>query len=206
MLSTDVSQAIELQKSQEPRESWGDIALSISFDIAGLVHRRRGDLADLRRMDPEHVDAAVFWRILARHDMPNLTEDWERKWALIVHGIALMTPTNVPENSRKTAHKADTPVGRALYLGPDSRRDAGFYSESRLNRLLTARGQMQQVLLARLFRMLAKQDCAFNWREMAWFILNEGHSEDAAERARMQIAREYYRAERRNAPADAIDQ
>ena len=206
MLSTDVSQATELQKSQEARESWGDVAASIAFDIAGLVHRRRGDLADLRRMDPEHVDAAVFWRILARHDLPNLTEDWERKWVLIVHGIALMTPTNVPESSRKTANKSDTPVGRALYLGPDSRRDAGFYSESRLNRLLTARGQMQQVLLARLFRMLANKDCAFDWREMAWFILNEGHSEDAAERARMKIAREYYRAQRRSAPTDSSDQ
>lgn len=206
MPSSDVAQDTELRKPQGLRDSWGDIAVSISFDIAGLVHRRRGDLADLRRMDPEHVDAAVFWRILARHDMPNLTEDWERKWALIVHGIALMTPTNVPESSRKTANKSDTPVGRALYLGPDSRRDAGFYSESRLSRLLTARGQMQQALLARLFRMLAEEDCAFNWRQMAWFILNEGHSEDAAERARMQIAREYYRAQRRNIPADAIDQ
>ena len=57
---------------------------------------------------------------------------------------------------------------------------------------------MLRTLLARMFRMLASSGVSFNWREMAQFILNEGHDEDAAEQSRRRIAREYYRAERRS--------
>lgn len=199
--------ATESRETKESRESWGDVAVAMAGDIAGLIHRSRGDLAELRRMDPEDVVAPVFWQLLARHDMPNLTEDRYRKWGLIVHGIALMTPSNVPEGGPRTAHTA-MPVGRTLYLGSDSHRGSRFYSELRLNRLLTSRGQMQRILLARLFRMCAANGVSFDWREMAWFILNEGHNEEEAEKARMQIAREYYRAERRysQTPSNNEDQ
>ena len=90
-------------------------------------------------------------------------------------------------------------MGRALFLGSEAQRVQGFYSEPRLNRLLTAREGMLRVLLARMFRMMAAAGVSFNWREMAQFILNEGHNEEAAERGRRRIAREYYRAERRSA-------
>jgi hypothetical protein len=49
-----------------------------------------------------------------------------------------------------------------------------------------------------MFRMLASNGVTFNWREMAQFILNEGYDEEAAERARRRIARDYYTAERRS--------
>ena len=123
----------------------------------------------------------------------------ERKWALILHGIALMTPTGNGENAG-TAHDGRMPVGRALFLGGEMQRESGFYSESRLNRLLTARESMLRTLLARMFRMLAAAGVAFNWREMAQFILNEGYNEEAAEQSRRRIAREYYQAQRRSSP------
>ena len=53
-------------------------------------------------------------------------------------------------------------------------------------------------LLGRLFRMLANERCTCNWREMAWFILNEGYNEEEADKARIGIARAYYQAERRS--------
>ena len=179
------------------RRSRGDIAVSFAGRIARLADFSRGDLAQLRRMDPDNPDAAIFWRLMAEHDLlhnPGL----ERKWALILHGIALMTPRNSGDGSLRTAHDGYTPVGRTLFLGGESHREQGFYSESRLNRLLTARGDILHALLARMFRMLASAEVSFNWREMAEFILNEDYAEEAAERARRRIARDYYTAERRS--------
>ena len=177
--------------------SWASNAVT----LAGLIASEsfaRGDLAQLRRMDPDSPDAAAFWRLMARQDLFR-TSDTEAKWALIIHGIALMTATNSGDGNPRTAHDGYTPVGRALFQGGDLQRGMGFYSETRFNRLMTSRGQMLRILLRRMFRMLASADVSFNWREMASFILNDGYDEEAAEQSRRRIAREYYQAERRNA-------
>lgn len=176
------------------QQTWDAIAAGFAH-VLSQPDFRRGDLAELRRMDPDAPDAAAFWRLLAYRELlgsPTL----ERKWALILHGIALMTGTA----DRRSAHDGSMPVGRALFFGGDAQRTAAFYSETRLNRLLTARGPMLRVLLARLFRMLAAANQPFNWREMTSFILNDGYNEKQAEAARRGIARTYYQAERRNAP------
>ena len=176
--------------------SWGDIAFEIAGEIAGR-NFSPGDRAALRRMDLDNPDAAAFWRLLAPRGQlgcPPL----ERKWALILNGIALMTPTISRETGGRSAHDGATPVGRALFLGGGTQRAKGFYSETRFNRLLTARGSMLRILLARMFRMLAATDVSFNWREMAQFILNEDYDEERAEDARRRMARDYYRAERQN--------
>ena len=94
-----------------------------------------------------------------------------------------------------------TPVGRALFLGSDTQRDTGFYSDARLHRLLAARGSTLRCLLARMFRMAAASGVRFNWREMARFILSEGYDKEAPEWSRRGIAREYYRAERQSSIA-----
>ncbi len=184
----------------EPRpRNWGDIAVGYANEISS-ARFGRGDLAALRRMNPDAPDAAVFYRLLAQQDLLG-SEIVERKWALILHGIALMTRTTGDDMESRSAHKGKASVGSILYLGGDTERPTAFYSEIRFNRLLTARGDMLFTLLARLFRMLASQDgCAFNWREMAQFILNAGYNEDAAERSRRQLARAYYQTARRNSP------
>ena len=183
--------------------SRGDIAFEIAGEIAGR-NFSPGDRAALRRMDPDNPDAAAFWRLLASKDQlgsPLL----ERKWALILNGIALMTPTISRETGGRSAHDGATPVGRALFLGGDTQRAKGFYSETRFNRLLTARGSMLRILLARMFRMLAAADVSFNWREMAQFILNEDY-EERAEAARRRMARDYYRAEWQNSGESTNEQ
>ena len=107
-------------------------------------------MADLRRMDPSAPDKAVFWRLLAQYDLLG-NPIVESKWALILHGIALMTPTSSGDGVAPTAHDGSVAVGRALFLGGDSQRTTAFYSETRLNRLLTARGPILRTLLARTF-------------------------------------------------------
>ena len=189
--------AAPAQQSDQPRR-WGSIAVGFAGEISTLAGYRRGDLAGLRRMDPDQPDAAAFWRLMASQKLLGNPEI-ERKWGLILHGIALMTPTTAGDSDSRSAHNGSMPVGRALFLGGESQRgESGFYSETRFNRLLTARGPMLRVLLARMFRMLAAADVSFNWYEMAMFIRHADYNEERAEESRRQLAREYYRAERRN--------
>ena len=180
------------------RSTWGDIATKFAWQMAKEGFRR-GDLAELRRMDPDSVDSPVLMGLLAEKDLFRGSEA-EKKWALILHGIALMTPTGGDDGEHRTAHNGEMPVGRALYLGSEATREQGFYSETRLKRLLTSRGGMTRTLLARAFRMLAAANVTFSWREMANFIRNDGFNEEAAERHRRRIARDYFQAQRRFQP------
>lgn len=196
------TQSVEAQATQDADEpqDWGSIAVSFAR-LMTLPNFSPGDLAGLRRMDPDEPGTtAAYWRLMAQYNLLG-SPVVEMKWALILHGIALMTPRAGDEGSdNRTAHEGFMPVGRALFLGGDAnRRERGYYAESRLNRLLTARSPMLRSLLARMFRMMAAADQPFNWREMARFILYENYDEDSFEMARRRIASEYYQAERRSA-------
>ena len=198
MITIATVEASSADEHQEESRLWGDIAVGFASQLA-RDDFRRGDLAELRRMDPDKPGPTAFWRLMAQRDLLEYGAVVERKWALIIHGLALMTPAKAEESGGRTAHDSGAPVGRALFLGGESQRITGFYSEMRLNRLLTARGPMLRTLLARMFRMMAAANGSFDWREMARFILNEGHYEAVAEEGRRRIARDYYRAERRSA-------
>ncbi len=178
------------RQSSSPRSSspiphnFGDV-ITNTVEAIEAKEMPTGDRASLRRMDPVEPNSAVFWKLMNQRGI-SVNADVS-KWGLIMHGMALMAHT------AGLAHNPRIRVGRALYEGDGSR--PPFYSEDRLSTLLAARGDALHRLLARLFRMLASQRCAFNWREMAWFILNEGHNEERADEARIQIARAYYRTE-----------
>ena len=152
----------------------------------------RGDRSKLRRMDPDNPDTAAFWRLIVRAGMPENPDI--SKWGLIIHGMAHMS------HGAELGHNPRISVGRALYQGGGKR--VPFYSEQRLSTLLAARGQTLHRLLARLFRMLSAEGCAFNWFEMAKLILYEGYDEGRADQTRVEIAREYYRTERQNTPSE----
>ena len=194
--------ATETPHTPEGRLGWansGDIVVAMANQLT-RPDFKRGDLAELRRMNPDEPDAATFWRLLSQYDQAG-NEDRERRWGLILHGLALMTPTGNDDSwsdaPRPTAHNPTMPVGLALFQGGDPMRTRAFYSESRLNRLLVARGPMLRSLLARLFRMLSSVDQPFNYRQMAYLILFDEINEEQAEQVRRQIARAYYQAERR---------
>ena len=182
------------------RPGWGASAARLAHRIA-REDFPRGDLAALRRMTPGDPGAASYWRLMAEEDLLG-SPVVERKWALVLQGIALMTPTAKQGGGERSAHDPGIPVGSALFLGGDPTRSSALYSEMRLNRLLSARGPVLHALLARMFRMLASESVSFDWGEMARFILNDGYDEERAEQARRRIARAYYQAERRRAPDD----
>lgn len=172
--------------SQIPR-NFGTVIKGIAETIESKEFET-GDRSRLRRMDPNRPDAAAFWRLMARGGIPRNPD--LRKWGLIVHGIAIMA------HGAGLAHNPKRSVGRVLYEGGGNR--TPFYSEDRLATLLSAEGSVLFTLLARLFRMLASEGCSFNWREMAWFILNEGWDEERTNNARVAIATAYYCAEQRS--------
>ena len=199
-MTTDTSNPDAPVRNSEDgrRGTWGDIATSFAWQMAQEGFGR-GDLADLRRMDPDSIDSPVFIGLMAQRNLFRGPEV-ETKWALILHGIALMTPKGGEGDGARTAHDGQMPVGRALYLGGETTRDKGFYSELRLKRLLTSRGQMTRMLLRRAFRMLAAANVTFSWREMANFIHSDGFNENASEWHRYRIARDYFQAQYRSRP------
>lgn len=182
----------------------GQIPLNFGLTIKGLAETiedkdyDKGSFVSLRRLNPNNPGGAAFWRLMSREGMPR--EPDVKKWGLIINGMALMA------HGAGRAHSAGIPVGRALYEGDGKRAPSAWYSENRLSTLLGARGPMLHRLAERLFRMLASAGCSFNWREMAWFILNEGVNEREAEKSRIGIARAYYRAEPRNSPSQNTEE
>ena len=197
MTSAPTTATPETAATERPL-TWGDHAVHFAGVIATYPDHDRGALADLRRMDPDSDDPAVLWRLLASRDLlDNSNREVERKWTLILHGIALMTRTAGVDLNSRSAHNRDMPVGRALYLGGESSRATGFYSETRFNRLLNAREDMLRVLLGRMFRMTAAAGVTFNWWEMANFIRSADFDDDAAELSRRRLARDYYQTQRR---------
>ena len=204
MTATEETEPAVAVSSGEERQSWEGIAFGFAAQVAG-ENFQRGDLAQLRRMDPDAPDAAAYWRLMADRGLLG-DAVWEAKWALILHGITLMTRTSSSQAAGRTAYDKRIPVGRALFEGGDpGRRESGYYSESRLNRLLTARGPILRTLLARMFRMMAAANQPFNWGEMARFILCEDYDGERSELARRHLARAYYQRARRSTQAAESD-
>ena len=182
--------------------SSGQIPKNFRIIIQGLVETiedkdfDRGDRSKLRRMDPDNPDVAAFWKLMTREGIPQNPDI--SKWGLIIHGMALMS------HRAELAHNPRKPVGCVLYQGGGKR--VPFYTEKRLSTLLAARGSTLHRLLARLFRMLSAEGCAFNWFEMSRFVLNEGYDEGRADQTRVEIARSYYDTERRNSQSTHTDE
>lgn len=143
--------------------------------------------APLRRMAPEQwsVRTAELLPVLLRAGVPRTDlqdEDRVRRWAVLVHLAAVLAGTT---NDR--AHADRRPIGAALH-------EAG-YSEARLSKLLTTRGDGLRHQVARLSRFLrAKGAMPLDLRPLARLVLSEGCFEREAERARLDIARSYYAA------------
>ncbi|WP_326543542.1 type I-E CRISPR-associated protein Cse2/CasB [Pseudorhodoferax sp.] len=142
-----------------------------------------GDRAALARLDPDalrpHEIAALSRALLAAGLEPEhwRAETWPR-WALVAHGMAL------------AGHDGQGRLGRQLA-------QAGV-AESRVTRLLTARGEAFRQLLPRLLRLLASKGVQPNWFELGELILKEDSRDhdDAsrAEQLRLRIAGPYFSA------------
>lgn len=141
-----------------------------------------GEQAALARLDPEaprpHQIGALARALvlagIAPDDWP--PETWQR-WALLAHGMAL------------AGHDASARLGTQLARAE--------VSESRVTRLLTARGDAFRQQVPRLLRLMASRGIAPNWLEFGALILANDRDEVRAETLRLRIAGGYYSAAHR---------
>lgn len=136
-----------------------------------------GERAALARMDPDAMrghQVAALSRALIQAEMAPETwkpETW-RRWALIAHGMAL------------AGHNGNAALGVQLCHAD--------VAESRVSKLLTARGDAFTQLIPPLLRLLSSRDVAPNWNELGRLILNENNDLQRAEEIRMKIASRYF--------------
>jgi CRISPR system Cascade subunit CasB len=134
-------------------------------------------------MDPDALRAhqvAALSRALVQAELE--PENWRpetwRRWALIAHGMAL------------AGHNGKRAFGEQLC--------SAQVAETRVTKLLTARGDTFRQLIPPLLRLLASRDVAPNWHELGSLILSEGkpetESQERAEEIRMKIAGRYFSA------------
>ena len=148
-----------------------DVIPKLATEIA---HLDPGSAAALRR-DP--LDAAAFWRLLAKHN-PAGSED---HWAALVQAIAILTPKG-RKREKRPAHNPERSMGEAL--------QAAGVSELRLARLLGAPPDLRPELAVRTCRRLAATEVSrFNLVTLGQFLLFS-----ADKRPARWIARDYYRA------------
>lgn len=152
----------------------------------GELHFPTGDRAALRRYEPRHNTRGetVALRLLIE---AGGEEEWASKdikiaverWAWLLHCMALMSGPD-----RKPHDRGKDPGAVLHTIG---------YSEARLGRLLDARGDTFDDLLARTCRMVAARGETIDWTRVAPLVLAENG--DVAERARLRIAASYYKAQ-----------
>lgn len=134
-----------------------------------------GEMAQLRRLDVTSPDQPAFWRLVAIWIAPDveLSPDQERKWAIVVSGMARMAP-NIHDRGR--------PIGRVL---------AELHvAEGRLTTLLRARNGAMSPAVRRVAAMLAARGEAVDWIGLAALVLTTDH--DRREEIRLRIAKDYF--------------
>lgn len=173
--------ALFTEKKEQPISRLARIiaqASRFSGDVHGLDN---GERAALARLAPDgelrpHQIAALSRALIYAELEPDTwkPETWQR-WALIAHGMAL------------AGHDASQSLGQQL-----SKADV---SESRVTKLLTARGDAFRQLLPRLLRLIASKGIAPNWHELGGLILSQERDEEKAEDIRLKIAGRFFSAE-----------
>lgn len=162
-----------------------------SAGLAETVHRLggiigttlpAGDVAELRRLDPERPSAPAFWKLVVgeleelgalRRGAPD-REEQERRWAVILNALAHLGDLHRP--------------GRGYGVALAS---SGF-SEHRFGRLLRARSGPLWYQARRSAQFLSSHAEPTDATGLAWLVLSDGRSDE--QRARRQLARDYYRA------------
>ncbi len=145
-----------------------------------MVERRlfsAGDLAQLRRLDPDHPNRPAFWRLLIDKVPEELRrgEAAETRWAMLMAAMALMAPMHHQHGTHPAAVLA-----------------AEHFSEPRVEQFLRANPEHLWPVLRRMSHFLASRGKAVDWGLFAELIL--AASEESADRARHKFARVFYGA------------
>lgn len=164
--------------------------------LAGAIRslarqRATGDLAALRRLDPDKPDAGAFFRVLASATRGPATDlDSLPRWALAAWAFAQAVASG-PEKLGGDS------LGRALANAE--------VSEARVNRLLAARDGAFRYQMQRMVRILAGAGERLPVLDLGLLVLADSRDEKLAEHLRRKIARDYWHTRPRKAAAPDID-
>lgn len=171
-------------------------AIQLADRIAAAAAEYPNSLVRLRRLNPDDPGPQEFERLTAGlweiHDRPA-----RRRWALIIHGIALMTATHHEHARYRPAHTPRMPLGRAITGYTDRGQRREMLTPDQARRLIHGPEPELRPLAVRLFQNLARAGLRLDWAETAQLIL---HPEDR--RIRAKISEDYERAHRRSQPHD----
>ena len=68
MTTMQATEPAATTNSGQESQTWGGIAFGFAGQMAG-ENFQRGDLAQLRRMDPDAPGAAAYWRLMAERGL-----------------------------------------------------------------------------------------------------------------------------------------
>lgn len=157
---------------EENKQTLGETVFQLAQNMVKLDP---GQLARLRRMDPDGPGEGDFWRLAVRQDLHT-----DSKSLLLVRLLALLTPKGDPDSPKKL-HDRNKPLGEALC-------DAG-YPETRLLNFLALPYSMRGEALERMARWLAaKGHNGVNCTDIACLLFSDEVSHSR------RLAETYYRA------------
>ncbi len=166
---------------------------------ATLQHLDPGPLAELRRMD-HGTGAPAFWRLVAKHPATIGRQDKQEQWMGIIRILAILTPKGRRPQSvvasgedpdlREHLHNPRRRLGEVLCDGGDPfwpPKEGGkprpMLSESRLAKLIAARGKQRAILLKHAAQMIlrSRQDIGVNVADIALVLLQPADGRRLAE-------------------------
>ncbi len=185
----------EPQPLEVPEATEGDRPRSLDevvHRIVGEIENDRmspGEVAELRRLEPDRTPGAAFWKTLAFHVEPagqlrDTDTDAEERWKLILRAIGEL----------HSLHRRGRRPGRALA--------AAKISEMRLTRLLRADLDGLAANLRAVSHQLASAGEPVDLGGLAWLVITArgaGQPNRRQDRVRHDIALDYYRGLRRAA-------
>jgi len=168
--------------------------MDVAAGWLGVVTERLGpgELAELRRLDPESPSAPAFWRLVARvpegdaHASGRVSQ--ESKFAVVLKTFAQL----------RDAHRAGRPLGVALA-------ESGL-DERRLIQLLRARRAALAHAIRTVCHFLASKGAVVDAMDFARLVLSDGARVEWEEGVRRSVARDFFReAGRPSRPAQGDD-
>jgi CRISPR system Cascade subunit CasB len=162
---------------------------SISAKLLGM---HPGQLAELRRMEPEGTGTPMFWRMAAQYEFQDADLN---VWKRIVRILALLTPRGT-RSADVRLHERSRRLGTVLCDGGDSAwppkgpDPSPVLSELRLARFLATPADQRGEALERIARMLSRRRNAqrgVNCVEIARLLLYPSEAHPLQD-----VARNYY--------------
>lgn len=177
-MSSEVNiKSSEMKSKTNNKIDYGKIVGKIATMLQQDGALSTGEKADLRRISPDQPYTPALWRVLLMMDLNESPgwisqEQWERRWATLLMGMA----------HSAGLHSYKVSLGEALA-------GAGW-SELRFVQLMRAKDERLETHVRRVSQYLSSKNQKANWTDIARLLFFQ--SGEAGENVRLSISRAYY--------------